>query len=231
MLALLLAVAVPTSVLARPRVIGDLNNGALLGQISDTATLQNDFTDQRALLAQASRQLGLTPADFAEVANDIAQGRARYVEIPRHLDGMAGQHGGRAFAVHNVVIPAHVYGWEVDLERPAHVVRVFVPNRCGNISYLVVRSHRVVAAAPDHVTAPIVPPVAVAPSPAPVLASEATPAPPVLAMTPVAPAPAPAAHHFAVLPWLALGLIGLTLAHGAPDITLPHHHCGCPHRP
>lgn len=239
-LALLLTIALPSNALAESRVVSNLSDGALLGQITDTATLQNDFKTQRPLLAQASEDLGLTPADFNEVANDIAQGRAKYVEIPRHLDGMAGQHNGHTFAVHDIVIPANVYGWEVDLQRPAQTVRVFIPNRCGNISYLTARKPHIVAPAPHHISAPVVAPVASVPAPAPTFAPEATPAPTAIPMTPAAPivqaptAPAstvaaPAAHHFAVLPWLALGVIGVILAHGAPSITLPHHHCGCTH--
>ncbi len=240
LLALFLALALPVDTMAQTRVIGDLSNGALLGQIRDTAQLQNDFATHRPLLAQASLDLGLTSSDFNEVATDIARGRATYVQIPRHLSGMAGQHGGHTFAVHNIVIPQDVYGWEVDLERPTSTVRVFMPNRCGNISYLLIPKHHTVAATPYHATTPIAPPVAVAPSPAPTLAPEATPAAavataPLVPQAPeaLAPAPpAPATHHFAVLPWLALGLIGVVFAHGVPSIKipLPHHHCGCPHR-
>lgn len=237
-LALLLAIAVPSNAIAQPRIIGDLSDGALLGQITDTAALQNDFAVQRPLLAQASEQLGLTDTDFNQIANDIAQGRARYVEIPRHLNAMAGQHGGHAFAVHDILIPPHIYGWEVDLQQPSQTIRVFIPNRCGNISYLIENKPHIVAAAPHHpaapahVSAPIVSPVALAPTPAPTFAPEATPspAPTTAPATPLVQQPAaPAAHHFALLPWLALGLIGLTLAHGVPSITLPHHHCGCTH--
>lgn len=212
LLALLLAIVTPVSVIAQPRVIGDLTQGALLGSIRDTAQLQTDFSQQHELLAQASTKLGLSSADFSEVSYDIAHGQARYVEIPRHLTGMAGAHNGHAFAVHDIVIPRHVYGWEVDLERPNGIVRVFMPNRCGNMSYLLVPHRQTLAAAmPYHVTPPVAQTLAAAPSPAP----EITEAPAPVAYAPVAPAVvAPVAHHFALLPWLALGLIGIALIHG-----------------
>ena len=217
LLALLLAAITPISVIAQPRVIGDLSEGALLGEIRDTAQLQNDFTEQHDLLAQASQQLGLSRSDFAEVQQDVARGRARYVEIPRHLNGMAGQHDGHAFAVHDIVIPARVYGWEVDLERPNGIVRVFMPNRCGNMSYLLVpRRQQLAAAHPYRVSTPAPLALAAAPIAAPTAAPVVTPTPEAVAIAaPVAPAVvAPASHHFALLPWLALGLIGIALMHG-----------------
>ena len=215
LLALLLAIATPVSVIAQPRVIGDLTQGALLGEIRDTAQLQTDFSEQHELLAQASTKLGLSQSDFHQVADAVAHGQARYVEIPRHLTGMAGAHHGRAFAVHDIVIPAHVYGWEVDIEHSNGIVRVFMPNRCGNMSYLLVpRRQQLAAAMPYHVSTPAPVALAAAPAPTPAPQYTATPAP--VAFAPVAPVAvaAPAAHHFALLPWLALGLIGIALLHG-----------------
>ncbi|HET9029695.1 MAG TPA: hypothetical protein VFN49_05915 [Candidatus Aquilonibacter sp.] len=219
-LALLLALATTSASVAQPRVIGDLTQGALLGEIRDTAQLQRDFSEQHELLAQASQKLGLSRSDFSEVRADITAGRARYVQIPRRLDGMAGQYHGRAFAVHNIVIPPHVYGWEVDLERPNGIVRVFMPNRCGNMSYLRVPRKQILAAAmPYHLSTPA-PAAAPTPASAPAIAAAPTPlpqfteAPQPVALAPVAPVATTAAHHFALLPWLALGLIGIALLHG-----------------
>jgi hypothetical protein len=222
LLALLLAVAVPVSVVAQPRVIGDLSDGALLGQIRNTAELQTEFSQQHQLLADASIKLGLTPSDFSYVSDEVALGRARYVEIPRHLSGMAGQHEGSPFAVHGVVIPAHVYGWEVDIERPAATLRVFMPNRCGNISYLLVPRPQRVASLPPAVHRQItaisaMPAVLATPAPewlayAPMTASDAAPGAPMVARAP---------HHFALLPWLALGLLAMALVHGGSVSTAP----------
>lgn len=245
LLALLLAVALPVSVTAHPRRIADLSEGALLGQIRNTAQLQQDFSAQRPLLADATIRLGLTHRDFVEVASDIANGRARYVEIPRHLDGMAGKYRGRAFAVHDIVIPPHVYGWEVDLQRSSGIVRVFMPNRCGNMSYLVVPRRQILAAAPiPHVVTPSPVTLAAIAAPTPAMLPP-SPAPVIAMAAPVTPAiVAPAAHHLALLPWLAAGLITafLTMHHGGspgtPGFTAPRAvptpapiHTVCPPQP
>lgn len=206
----MLAVAVPATGFAQTRVIGDLSQGALLGEIGSTAQLQNEFSQHGTLIAQASDRLGLSRTDYDEVREDVQDGLARYVELPRHLDGMAGEHGGVAFAVHNVEIPAHVYGWEVDLDRPGGVVRVFVPNTCGNISYVRVPKRRELAAlAPVHVAqatpAPIVPPPPV---------PTAAPVPP--AAPQAAPAPAP---HTSLWPLLALIPIAFVF-HGSASVPI-----------
>jgi hypothetical protein len=216
-LALALAFAVPASALAETRVIGDLSEGALLGPIGSTAQLQNEFTTHNELIAQASDRLGLSRADYDEVREDVQDGLARYVQLPRHLDGMAGSHNGVAFAVHDIEIPAHVYGWEVDINKPDGVVRVFMPNQCGNISYVRVPKRRVLAAAlPFHVAAAPTPaPVPVLPPPAPVAAAPA-PAP----VAPIIPAAVPAASHTGWLPLLALIPIGF-LFHGGGSTSVP----------
>ncbi len=218
LLAALLSIALPISAMAQPqpRVIGDLSDGALLGQIESTAQLQHDFSTQRPLLAQASERLGLSREDFRTVRRDIAQGDARYVLIPRHLDGMAGEHGGVAFAVHNIIIPAGVHGWEVDLPKPGAIVRVFIPNRCGNISYLRVSKPRQLAAVLPHRVA--LPPLGVLPGTFETPMPMSTPAPAPVAFAPVvAPAPPPPvahAYHFPWLPILALAIIGVAFGHG-----------------
>ncbi len=220
LLALLLSFAIPLAAIAQPRVIANLSEGALLGQIRNTAQLQRDFSSQSTLLAEANARLGLSQSDFQHVREAVAHGRARYVEIPRHLDGMAGQYQGHAFAVHDVVIPAHIYGWEVDIDQPDALVRVFMPNRCGNLSYLRVPRRSIVAAAPIPTPAPAV----IAPFPAPAPAFVSPPAPAVTP-APVAIAPvvsvAPVVHHLAFLPWLALGLLSVALLHHTPGGSTP----------
>ena len=211
--ALLLALALPIQSLAASHAISSaqLTQGSLLGQIASTAELQRDFNSNGDLIAQASADLGLTHQDYLTVRRAIALGQARYVVIPRHLDAMAGQHDGRAFVVKNVTIPAGVYGWEVDLNEPDGIARVFVPNKCGNVSVLRVKHYRVAAA---RVTPP--PVIAAAPLQAPPVAAE-TPAPvavatavPVAVLPPVAPVATGASH----LGWLALLLVPVLLIAG-----------------
>ncbi len=221
----------PATALAQPHVIADLSEGALLGPIGSTAQLQDDFRANRSLIAGAGNRLGLTAGDMTQVRNAIASGNVRYVVMPHRLDGMAGSYRGRAFAVHDVIVPADVHAWEVDVTEPDATVRVFVPNKCGNVSY--VRTPRRVVAqrytyvAPRPVAKAVDSP-AYAP-PAPAFLAQSAPAPESdrapLASVSIASNAVTPHHHFAVLPWLALGLIGIALSnhgHGGGAIgTLP----------
>lgn len=217
--ALALAAVTTSTAFAQPKVISNLSEGALMGQLQSTAQLQDQFTHNAPLLADATVRLGLTREDFAAVRRAVINGGARYVELPTHLEGMSGSYNGKAFAVHDVIIPAGVYGWEVDLDKPTEVVRVFVPNKCGNISYIRYPKRQIIAAAPPYhqiAAAPIetAPPVI------------ATPAPPVeaaapVAFVPAAPVVAAAAHHLALLPLLFGGLIaGALMSHGGGSHTI-----------
>jgi len=210
LLALLVAVAIPMQAFAQPQTLtsAQLTEGSLLGQIQSTAQLQQAFDVHSALIARASEDLGLTHADFVAVRRAITLGQARYVTLPRHLDGMAGQYNGKPFIDRDVIIPPGEHGWEVDLPKAGGMVRVFVPNACGNISYLRTKKRYRVAAAhySPPIAAPVAAPVAVATPPvAPV-----TPAPeaiatavPVAVAAPAMP-PAAAKPHLA---WLGLLLI------------------------
>jgi len=208
LLALLVAVAIPMQALAQPQTLSSaqLTEGSLLGQIQSTAQLQQAFDEHDALIAQASEDLGLTRQDFVAVRRAIALGQARYVTLPRHLDGMAGQYNGKPFIDRDVIIPAGVHGWEVDLPKADGMVRVFVPNACGNISYLRTKKRYRVAAV--HYAPPVAAPVAAATAAPPVVPM--TPAPeaiatavPVAVAAPAMP-PAAAKPHLA---WLGLLLI------------------------
>jgi hypothetical protein len=226
LLVLLLATAVPATSIAAPHTLSSrqLTEGSLLGQIRSTAQLQRAFHAQTPLLARASERLGLTHADFVAVRQAIELGHARYVVVPRHLDAMAGEHGGVPFVDRDVVIPANVHGWEVDLAKSDGTLRVFVPNACGNMSYLRVPKRYNVAAA--HYAAPVptprtAQPVAAALPPAPPV----TPTPAAIATSaPVAVgAPSPstpaAAHHLGWLPLLVVPLIFALAGHGGGSTT------------
>ena len=206
---------VPAAALAAPQFpVSDFSRGALIGEIASTAQLQQDFNSHAGLIAQAGERLGLSGDDMATVRSRINAGEARYVVLPRHLDGMSGAKHGVAFAHYNVVIPANVHGWEVDVPKPAGTLRVFVPNRCGNVSYVMER-HRILAAAPELVPAPPAP-VAAAPIPAPSYEPPAQSTPePALALSPTVPAQAASHRLYGFLPWLAAGLIGIAFSnHG-----------------
>lgn len=216
-LAFLIAVALPATSIAAPRVLSQrqLTEGALLGQIASTAQLQREFLANAPLLATASRRLGLTKADFDAVRRAVGTRHARYVLIPRHLDGTSGQVGGVPFIDRDIIIPANVYGWEVDIAKPEEIVRVFVLTPCGNISYLRVPKPFRVAAA--HIVPPVPTPEPTA-TPEPVAEVVPTPEPLITS----APVIASSTHHLGWLPLLAIPLIFAFAGHGSSNSS-PHH--------
>ena len=196
----------------RPHQVSDFTQGALLGRIVSTAQLQNDFATQYPIIAQAGQRIGLSPGDVATVRSQINAGQARYVELPRHLDAMAGERHGVAFSTRNVVIPAGVYGWEVDLHKPDGTLLVYIPNRCGNISYVRAPKRRELAAMPIERSQPLMLPAA------PEITAAVPPVPlPTAQPVAFAIAPIPAIAHTAPhLAWLAAILVPLLpiLFHG-----------------
>jgi hypothetical protein len=195
---------------ASERLVTDFSDGSLLGQIESTRALQQAFDDHETQLADAGAQIGLTPDQFRAVRVAVAAGRARYVELPQHIDAMTGEHDGHIFVVRNIRIPPRVFGWEVDLDEPGDVVKVYVPNRCGNISVVRERSQVLAAAPVYHVDSPpaglAYGPFAPGPSALPVPESS-----PDVAYAPSLSTPAEAVqaatHHFAFLPFLLGGLL------------------------
>lgn len=229
-LAPLLALAMAAPALAQPHVIAQLGTAPLIGQIDSTQTLQTDVARNERLFATAGTKLGLSASEYRQVRERITESRLAYVTIPRHLDAMTWSSNGRVYVLHDVIIPAAVKGWEVDLRENGQMVAVFIPNKCGNLS-VVRKPMPAVAVLPTRVeaarTAPAAPaPVAVeaaATAPPPEAAPAPTPAPYSTLATSSAPAPAPAAaaHHF---PWLLLALPVLALvgSHGGGSThTLP----------
>lgn len=209
-----LVIVFPVASIAQPPYpVTNFSERPLLGQIESTAQLQQDFASNETLIATAGEKLGLSASDMDAVHREVNRGNARYVTLPRHLDGMSGAKHGVAFAHHNVVIPPNVHGWEVDLAKPTGTLRVFIPNRCGNVSYLF-EHHRVLAAAP--IAFVPAPPESAPPVASPSYEPPAVPSPvPLVAVAPSVPVE-PATHRaFGFLPWLALGLIGVALSgHG-----------------
>lgn len=224
--ALLLTLAIPMPALAQPHVIAELGTAPLIGQISSTSQLQADVTQQRRLFERAGTKLGLTPDEYAQFSARISSRRLAYVTIPRRLDAMTWSSGGRVYVLHDVVIPAHTKGWEIDLQEQHQIVALFIPARCGNLSVLrkpmpalaqAAPAKRVAVEAaatappqPEQTPAPAVMPAAVALPAAPA----ATPAP----YTAVATA-TPATHHVRLWPLLLIPIIALIAgSHGGSSI-------------
>ena len=81
--------------------------------------------------AEAAKKIGLTAKQYAAFRHAIEEGDASYERLPRHIDAMAGVHRHRVYALHNVVIPAGIMGWEIPV---GGGVTVIVPQVCGNLS-------------------------------------------------------------------------------------------------
>ncbi len=136
LLALLMCVALPLPAAAQTHVIAQLGTAPLVGQVESTQQLQSDVAQQRAIFSAAGQSLGLTPAEFAQFQRRIANRQLSYVTIPRRLDAMSWRSGGRVHVLHDVLIPAHTMGWEVDLTEHSQIVALFIPNKCGNLSLI-----------------------------------------------------------------------------------------------
>lgn len=217
LIAALLSLAIPLPAIAQPHVVAQLGTAPLIGQISSTTQLQSDVSRQRRLFESAGTKLGLTPTEYAQFESRIASKRLAYVTLPRHLDAMSWSSGGNVYVLHDVVIPAGTKGWEVDLREGRSVVALFIPSRCGNLSVVRRMLPAVAQAAPPHpvmVEAAATQPPAPAPTvaPAPVVVAPAAPAATPAPYQSVATSTGPA-HHFGWWPLLLVPIAALLL-HG-----------------
>ncbi len=85
------------------------------------------------LYADAAHDLGLSPKQYGEFRSRLMDGKVVYVRLPHHLDGMAGQHHGHAYALKNVNVTQASMGWKVAL---TDGTTIYVPQICGNLSVL-----------------------------------------------------------------------------------------------
>jgi len=194
---------------ARTTVIAQLGTSPLIGPMASTSEMQRRVRGDLTLLAQAGSQIGISHAQYVRFRDAVAVGDVRWVTIPRHLDAMSWASAGNVRVIHDVMIPANTNGWEVDIPEGDHVVALYVPAICGNLSLLRkpavhVANYRpapkpVVAAQPPP-PAPEAPPVT---APAPEVAEAAVPAP-----APVIAAPPPSRPKLGWLPLLIPFLLG-----------------------
>jgi hypothetical protein len=221
--------------IARPTVIAELGSAPLLGTSRSTAEMRALVARNEGIVSAAAVRLGLTAGEYAQFHEAIDASRVAWVTVPRHLDSMTWQAGGRVYALHDVVIPSGTHGWEVDVPERNGVLALYMPAKCGNLS-LVRRPARViarrapaahVAVAPVVAPAAVAPPVEVAAAPAPPPPDDApAPAPPA-PPTEFPPAPAAAKHSAALfLAPLLFGLAALSAGSGSgPIASVP---VGCP---
>lgn len=232
--------------LARPTVIAELGTAPLLGTSRSTAELRERVAKNEGMVSKAAAKIGLTPAQYAQFEAAIANSQVAWVRVPRHLDAMTWQSGGKVYALHDVIIPAGTNGWEVDLHEPGKTLALYMPAKCGNLSLLAkpvrVIAHHVV---PTHVAAlkvapPVAPPVvaaAPAPVPPPAAVPNDTPPPPPaeVSQAEFPPAAAAPAGHGLFLAPLLFGLAALSGGGGnsspsapPPAAAPPPCSCGCP---
>ena len=181
--------------IAHPLVIASLSVDTLLpAPIASDRALAHAYDAHRARFDDAARELGFSASERTVVDRAFASGRARSVDVPRHLDAMSEYRDGRVQVLHDVVIPANEHGYAVSVQEPHDVLTAYIPSVCGNLSYVRTPRRYVAAArmtpAPRVAAAVVPPPAPAAPAPP----SYAAPAPsyavPVAVAVPV-PVPAP----------------------------------------
>jgi hypothetical protein len=233
LLAPLLIALAAGPVLAKPTVIAELGTAPLLGTSVSTAQMRARVAHNEGILSAAAARLGLSAGEYAQFHAAIDDSRVAWVTMPRHLDAMTWQGGGRVYALHDVVIPANTHGWEVDLRSRGQILALYMPAKCGNLSLVrkaapAIAHHAVVpvyVAAVPPVVAP--PPVVVAAAPAPPPPDDTPPAAPVVAAAPSAFPPAAAARHIPLfLAPLLFGLAALSGGLGSGPVVAPP--VGCP---
>lgn len=235
-----------TPAFAHTTVIGELGTAPLLGRSSSTAQMRMRVARNEGVLSAAATKLGLTTNQYALFRAELASSRVAWVTVPRHLDAMTWQGGGRVYALHDVEIPANTHGWEVDLpDGRGRVLALYMPALCGNLSILrksapLIAHHapptRVAALAATPPAPPPAPPIEAAPAPVAPVVAPAPPIPNDQAVAPPAtvaqaefPPVATVAAHGGLLPFLVpllAGVAALSGGSGSGPVSAPP--VGCP---
>lgn len=194
-------------------VVTSLGAEPLMGRILSAGDLARQSRTHKVVLATAARRLGLTHAEYEQIYESIQLHRMRRVTVPRHLDAMTWLRGTRVLMNDDLLIPANIPGWEIDLPRFGSIVKVFIPSSCGNLS-LVVRPVVVAEAFTVHF-APASPRPLAFTLPPPDFSGPPVPVPMSISAVPlltaVIPPAAAAAHHG----WLLFLLpIAIGMVHG-----------------
>ncbi len=194
--------------LAKTTVLSELGEAPLVGRpIQSTAELKQDFRDRAPIFAEAGEKLGMSPREYDRFRVAIETTTPPYVEIPRHLDAMTGYWAGSVHVLKDVLIPKHTYGWEVSIPERGTTLVVYVPNKCGNVSFIRritphVAARKIVPAPVANIAPPAPVPVAVAPAAAPAVVAPAAAAP-VGSELPIA----AVSHGAGLLPYVGAAII------------------------
>jgi len=188
--------------------IATLGQAPVMGSSRDSAELKRNFENpaNQAILAQAARKLGLTADEYGKFKEQVAIGNASWMPVPRHLDKMTWAADGTVHTIAGVHIPAGQMGYRVLV--PKHdgsgSYVVYLPAKCGNLSYVFQPATRVVQKPSFPQPHPLVAaaqnfPVPQTPLVAATGVSGTTPA-----VSPIPPIPIPPVHHVSLLPLAAL---------------------------
>ena len=215
-------------VLAKTTIIAELGTAPLLGSSTSTAQMRTRIARNERLVSAAAVKIGLDRSEYAAFQAAVASSHVAWVVVPRHLDAMTWQSGGTVYALHDVLIPANVYGWEVDVHSHGRILALYLPAKCGNLSLVNKAAPAVVAQRPVRVriVAAKAPPIAVVPIPDDERVPDDAPvAPPVVVASAFPPAGAAASHRapFFLIP-LLFGFAALGGGGSHPSV-VP---AGCP---
>jgi hypothetical protein len=129
------------------------------------AEARQHFRDNEDAMRGAGRAIGLTDTQFATFKAGLMSAQpSQWVTLPRHLDAMT--YGNPAHRLDDVIIPKGEKGVEIDMPDGNATLAVYLPAKCGNLSFVRRRlaalpnPHPLVAAAQSFPTPLEIPPPA-----------------------------------------------------------------------
>jgi hypothetical protein len=227
--------------LAQPIEISSLGHAPVMSTSTSLSELRSNFQKNEPMMRQAAQKLGLTTEQYETFKLQVAVAKARWVTVPRHLEAMTWGADGTVHVLRDVIIPPGMKGIEVDMPDGNTTLAMYLPAKCGNLSYVHIKPPVVAYPSSPHYVAH----AQSFPQPQPQqVASVVTGTVPVAPLAvPPPPIVAAAAHHFSLLPLAALlpfvihsstAVIpappGVTSVTGPTAPTFPHT-CGCPPPP
>ena len=190
--------------LAQDIEIATLGHAPVMGSSRNSAELHKNFEENQPIMAQAGRKLGLTNIEYSNFAESVRLNRASWVPIPRHLDKMTWAAGGTVHVLQGVHIPAGQMGYRVEVPRHdgSGMYIVYLPAKCGNLSYVFQPEKRVASVPSFPQPHPLVAAAQNFPAPQTPLVAATGVSGTTPAVSPIAIVPA-VAHHFSLLPLAA----------------------------
>jgi hypothetical protein len=187
--------------------IATLGRAPIMGSSRDSAELKRNFENpaNQRILERAGRKLGLTAGEYDKFKEQVAIGNASWTPIPRHLDKMTWAADGTVHVISGVHIPAGQMGYRVRVPKTdgSGAYIVYLPAKCGNLSYVFERETRVAERPNFPVPHPLVAAVQNYPAPQTPLVAATGVSGTTPAVSPIPPPPIPV-HHLNLLPLAAL---------------------------